>query len=300
MITKEQWELDADKLIRMEERHERKAVAPLRTLVAKVLAMIDALWPGDQAPQIEKIIAIRAIERELATLPRYAAKVVPTLIASAEQALDLGLSVGMREVLETTVEPQLPFKEPLPRDIVDAADGAAYKLVKFYTMGSKLLSEATEKADVITAVNTATSGLNNVSMASRWMTNAAANEGAHRVAEQSADLTTLVRPERNGCVECLGKAGTTAKPPFHPRCRCTTLVLERESAKAVAEGLKREAERSILRGWSLPSESEAVRLKAARALLARGTSLPKSVQAYARTAINRGEFPRGRDFPSSS
>lgn len=300
MITKEQWELDADQLIRMEERHERKVVSPFRTLVAKVLAMVDALWPGDQASQMDKIIAIRAIERELATMPRLAAQVIPALIANAEQALGLGLTVGMREVAETPVELSSPFKDELPPDIVEAAEGAAYKVIKAYTLGRKLLSDASEKADVIAAVTTATSGLNNVSMASRWMTNAAANESLHRVADASPDLTTLVRPERNGCVDCLGKAGTTAKPPFHPRCRCTTLVLERESAKAVAEGLKREAERSILRGWSLPSESEAVRLKAARALLARGTNLPKSVQAYARTAINRGEFPRGRDFPRSS
>lgn len=67
--------------------------------------------------------------------------------------------------------------------------------------------------------------------------------------------------------------------------------------------LRREAERSILRGDALPSESENVRLQAADRLLARigsdknspspsGWRVPASVKARAERAVKRGRFTR--------
>jgi hypothetical protein len=47
----------------------------------------------------------------------------------------------------------------------------------------------------------------------------------------------------------------------------------------------------VLKGWSLPSESNTVRLKAAEKLLHRGgRGLPKSVQEEAARAVARGKF----------
>ncbi|MEI5603996.1 hypothetical protein, partial [Streptomyces brasiliscabiei] len=78
----------------------------------------------------------------------------------------------------------------------------------------------------------------------------------------------------------------------HPRCRCE---LEPLVSREYADALRREADRSVLRGFSLESEPMRVRVEAAERLLARGVDAPKSVIAYARRAVKRGEFDtRGR------
>jgi hypothetical protein len=62
-----------------------------------------------------------------------------------------------------------------------------------------------------------------------------------------------------------------------------------------AEALRREADRSVLRGFSLESESMKTRIDAADRLVSRGVDAPKSVIAYARRSIKVGVFPtRGR------
>lgn len=75
-------------------------------------------------------------------------------------------------------------------------------------------------------------------------------------------------------------------------CRCT---IEPLVSREYADALRREADRSVLRGFSLESEPMRVRVEAAERLLARGVDAPKSVIAYARRAVKRGEFgTRGR------
>lgn len=97
-------------------------------------------------------------------------------------------------------------------------------------------------------------------------------------------------------------------PPRHPSCRChcvpwfgpaathpvDTAIYNWPALQGqvdIAAALRREAKRSILRGWSLPSESEAVRLRAADRLLRAGAGLPKSVEARARKAVRAKHFP---------
>jgi hypothetical protein len=162
-----------------------------------------------------------------------------------------------------------------------------------------------------------------VDMAAR--TAAADGEAA---AGRTARLHRVWVTERDGCVVCLSLAGQVVAPgeafdaaatfgpydpppvwgdaldapPRHPHCRCrlgwgtpTQLV-----GSGYAAGLEREARRSIVRGWSLESESPAVRLRAAERLLAQGAGLPKSVEAYGRKAVREGAWPRGRAFPGAS
>jgi len=76
------------------------------------------------------------------------------------------------------------------------------------------------------------------------------------------------------------------------RCRCVPYYGHAgpPGSLTLPEALKREAQRSILKGWSLPSESERVRVAAAERLLARGSNLPKTVQQVARDAVKRGRF----------
>jgi hypothetical protein len=126
--------------------------------------------------------------------------------------------------------------------------------------------------------------------------------------------------ERTACVHCVGLAGEVAqfgqpfpaqsrfaekplnwagyngRPPRHPNCRCR--IIPWDGGQETPEALKREAERSVARGWSLPSESNAARLRALTALLrSPGLRLPPSVVRRAQQALQQGNFPQGRNFP---
>lgn len=105
-------------------------------------------------------------------------------------------------------------------------------------------------------------------------------------------------------------------PPRHPNCRCHTelwfgrastpggpadnSLYNRPDVGATVDlpaALRREAKRSVVYGWSLPSESGAVRMDAASRLLAVGAGLPKSVEERGRRAVARGRF-ENRTHPS--
>lgn len=155
--------------------------------------------------------------------------------------------------------------------------------------------------------------------------NEAANTGSDQLAAKLGAARLWVA-ERNACLHCLALSGEVAppgghfdgsltfgkkplpvwppgseleSPPRHPncRCRCTPWLGSAPgyTGPDLPAALKREAQRSILVGWRTETESERARLDAAARLLRRGTTLPKSVQARARTAVKRGsfgEFPR--------
>jgi hypothetical protein len=144
--------------------------------------------------------------------------------------------------------------------------------------------------------------------------NRGGNEGTTVVAD-AAGVPTVWVAERNACVHCLAYAGqvcdpgkafpggltygkksyypTSIKtPPRHFRCRC---VVEPLNSPEYAVALKREAQRSILRGISLESESMGVRIDATKRLLASGVDAPKSVISYAEKSVRAGRFEtRGR------
>jgi hypothetical protein len=135
--------------------------------------------------------------------------------------------------------------------------------------------------------------------AASWSAMTAANEATVSAAAQAGAKLVFV-PERDACVECQGRGGDTGKaavddpPPIHPNCRCE---LEEYVDEAVPRALKREGVRSVLRGFSLPSESEAARLRAAKELLRKKPAAPASVIAYAQRAVRAGKFPRGKNLP---
>lgn len=135
--------------------------------------------------------------------------------------------------------------------------------------------------------------------AASYAVHTAANEATIEAARQ-ADADLVFVPERDACLECINRGGDTGDaatgnpPPVHPRCRCE---LQEFNDPEVPKALKRESIRSVLRGFSLPSESEAARLRAAAEMLRRRPVAPKSVQDYARAAIKRGKFGRGRRVP---
>lgn len=111
-------------------------------------------------------------------------------------------------------------------------------------------------------------------------------------------------------------------PPAHEHCRCRVTPwldseqqdlrdrIPRQRASALTdptlpEALRREAERSVLLGFALPSEPTSVRAKAAQLLLDRitdglapsGWQVPKRVRADAEKDLRKGTF-RKRAFPT--
>lgn len=131
-----------------------------------------------------------------------------------------------------------------------------------------------------------------------------------------AGVATVWVAETNACVECLAYSGVTAEPgelfpegltygrrpratepvampPLHPNCRC---IVEPLGSQEYADALRREADRSVLRGFSLESESMATRVDAAERLLERGVDAPASVIAYAERSVAAGRFAT-RDRP---
>lgn len=152
--------------------------------------------------------------------------------------------------------------------------------------------------------------------------NEAASAGVEDEARRLGADGLIWKAERDGCVHCLGLSGHIVKldegfpadvtfgakplrwqhydglPPRHPHCRCRTAPVF-GSGEAQSAALKREAMRSVLRGFALPSESSTVRLAAADRLLRSGKArrLPKTVVALSQRAISQGEFPKETELP---
>ncbi|WP_225825604.1 hypothetical protein [Streptomyces naphthomycinicus] len=151
-----------------------------------------------------------------------------------------------------------------------------------------------------------------------WVINAAVHEGLDAVVRATAPLRVWVS-EADACVRCLAYTGRVVRPdepfpgglswdprqrkaraagvdgpPLHAHCRCRTVPWDdawRASGTPFPEALRREAERSIGYGTGRPSESRAVRLRAARELLRTVDDLLPAVEARARTALRTGRFP---------
>ena len=131
--------------------------------------------------------------------------------------------------------------------------------------------------------------------------------------------------ERDACVNCSKYAGQIVKtgeewkggqswdpnqvdrkaapvsPPLHPHCRCRAVpwnpAWAREGEVSLPEAVAREARRSVARGFSLPSESNASRIRALKELLSGNPDLPKTVVERAQRDLRKGEFARGRSVP---
>ena len=134
-------------------------------------------------------------------------------------------------------------------------------------------------------------------------------------ARRSPSKVAMWVPERDACVRCLRYAGmrllrpgdhfpgglsydpagdTTdadpvASPPLHPHCRCELQLVTRGDSEEASLALKREADRSILKGWALDTEGQAARRRAAESLLSSGVNAPKSVKADARRRLQAGD-----------
>ncbi|HEX3778524.1 MAG TPA: hypothetical protein VHX38_02575 [Pseudonocardiaceae bacterium] len=299
--------------------HEQANPIEMAIITADVLRGLEDLDPTGVASRVEAA-TVKAAETgwrqtldELAAIDAY-----PGVDLSAEVD-DIRRHVDLGQQLDALVRRELSRIEPSMRDRLSQAAHEAYGLGE--------IGRWSEVADIVTRAMSAATGAERIA---HWVVNYAANQGSRDTARRLGFGRVWVA-ERNACVVCLALSGTVSvdaafdgdatygtrplavwpagtalwQPPRHPWCRCRAEVWRGSvpgyNGPDLPTALRREAERSILTGWRLPSESESVRLVAARNLLARGTDLPKSVQQRARIAIARGAFgPQPRPRPRRS
>ncbi|MGW3821809.1 hypothetical protein ACWEAF_05740 [Streptomyces sp. NPDC005071] len=178
---------------------------------------------------------------------------------------------------------------------------------------------------VASAIGTARGAVASIRTNVTWVVNQAVNEGLI-AGIRAVGARKLWIAERDACVRCAAYAGHVVDvgddfpgglsfdptqrgrgndlpaPPLHPHCRCRVVAWKDswavEGVLSLPDSLRREARRSVARGWSLPSETNAARIRAARELLRTGAGLPKSVAEFAATAVRAGRFAN-RSVPTA-
>lgn len=280
----------------------------LARLERAVLGVVRVSKFLDAVAELRRMLARESPDVRRAVLKLTAPTIGRDLAAAIGSAWNIGIADAASIVDEGKAK-GIPG-EP-PKHLVTAARAAEKAIAERLTSARKLARVGAEADAVLAPVFAAANGLER-DVAT--LVNAAGNAGATAVAD-AAGLSTVWVAETNACVECLAYSGRVAKPgksfpggltygarsynaepvaypPRHPNCRCTVEPLR---ATDYADALRREADRSVLRGFSLESESMRVRVEAAGRLVEKGVNAPKSVIAYARRAVKAGEFPtRGR------
>lgn len=306
----------ADTLLEIEEATATKAVKPFIKPFRTVLGLLHVVWPGDDAADVEKKMALKRLDTEvfLATLPQVEAEILKGTIS----ALEHGISAGVSQAGLRGSQLDKSFKREPTMEMAEWVRSTQGVMRRRVDAGTSVLQSASTLLEAQTGLALANPGPAVVRHA-RWVTNRVSNEGLTMVGEADPTSVLIWRAERDACVHCLAYQGharvrggyptgltfgkkplhknRVTMPPLHPNCRCTQWLIGRDVAKRIQEALLREAKRSILRGWSLETESNNVRVDAARRLLATNPAVPKSVEIYARSAVRSGEFKRGRDFP---
>ena len=305
----------------LEHRAAKAVTESLRIQLQTVSRWLARTWTErlgaltDQADPTKLIPVVTELRTKLAALGTD-----PTqgLLVWSRQALRLGVRQATAEVRSTRPLVRHPM---LGQDTLLAAFQLAGRVTERLRKADVVLlvNQGTGYADVMQGVAAANLAVTDLDRAARWMTNREVNNGTYQVADV-IDAGLLWVAERNACVHCLAYSGVLAepgnafppdltfgttpltpwpngildRPPLHVNCRCRITPWQGSGSGgttfSLPDALKREAQRSITKGWSLPSESEAVRLKAADDLLKRGTDLPPSVQQVAERAIARGRF----------
>lgn len=313
---------------------EQAAVAAASVRLIATLAMLRRQATGSgllaATRQDEQRVARRlADELEAYVEPLLTpGQLLQSVTAPLERAVDLAevFTLGAANPF-VPVPPRPPKVDPTVRAAVVSAERSA--LLQIRRAGSALRL-ATSPMDVQTALRTADLAVQSVATGAEFAINTAANAVPVRLATRLGQKLVWVA-ERDGCVVCLALSGDVIdpnegeafdefatfdtrpappvwppgmpllRPPRHPHCRCMVQVWD----GALVGGfyswptrLKHEALRSVLKGWSLPSESNAARLRAAERILRDGRAgeMPKSVRAEGEHAIAARKF-RSRAVP---
>lgn len=314
----------ADQLSALTDRANARSAGPVAAQLEQAQRATVADWirrfgsidaRPDSLPEINRFVD--SAQARLNTVFASAA-------APAERALahewTLAYTVGIEHGLESaphSPERAVGRRKPAALGVAEAVEAQRLKAtarlgaVQVLADGFPSVARALRTADALPA---------RLEAANAFHLTRAATEGATAVAEQTGAARMWVA-ERDACVACLAYAGVTTMvdvfpvgltfgdkplvppgplvgPALHAHCRCAIELIDPNDT-AIPAALKREAKRSVLRGFSLPSESEQARLRAADRLLSQYPGLPKTVEAYARRAVQRGRFPTRAVPPSA-
>lgn len=316
----------AAELLLAEETAARHATAALRLRLAGIEGIFQKRWtelaPTTGQSSVDVIHLMADLAHELLHLPP-----IPTdrLVSAAQDAYRTGVR---QAYLEVGLHPQ-PVALPIGDDL-DAAAAAADAAAQDAAGRAALIAQATSRgtpATVRRIVSVARQGANSVERTARTLVNEQANTAIRDVAA-TAGARLLWVSERDACVVCLALSGDVvdagetfntaatfgsqppqwvpsaglSSPPRHFRCRCrvTPWVGDDRAPDSLPIVLRREAERSVLHGFALPSEPDSVRQEAAARLLTRivgrhgiapsGWKVPASVEKSTATRLRRGSF----------
>lgn len=318
----------AQELVAAEDAAASRVGSKPRSAIGRMVAWLASTWtlrfgsidnpaPSDSIPDL--------IERMQARLDELDLEIRKPLIEHANRALALGIRQGYQEVGGVPENIARIRTVLLSSEIVAEAARVSLRTARQIEIAQTATALFRTRpqlryADAATVTAIAEQAVTLNEAGARWAVNRANNQGIDVVARQLGAGTIWVA-ERDGCVICLAYSGQVAPvgmpfppdltfgdrkpskpwpggvlwyPPRHPNCRCSTRPVagfDLPTERAFADALKREARRSIVRGFSLPTESEGVRLRAADRLLRRGADLPQTVQEYGRRAVRRGRFP---------
>lgn len=296
---------------------------PLRTRLAALDRTLRAATIGGELPPAARD---RMAAQLVAILHDFDPQLAgDRLTAAAETAARTGATNAAAQAGLAVAELPAPVLDDAVTAVADAVGDTA---AEYLANAARALKNADTPEQAAAALKQADRAPAATELATAWAVNRAANEAVRAsAAHLGAELLWIA--ERDACVVCTALAGHTADPlqgdgfdefasfgphrppapwppgqpllcpPRHPHCRCMVVVwLGSASGQPdLPATLRHEARRSILRGFSRPSESHHLRLVAASRLLGTGAAdMPKSVRQYAAHAVAAGRFPT-REVP---
>jgi hypothetical protein len=299
-------------------------IAAIRLMTVKIISQWVILFgSSDAAPHPMKLGSLLSwLHTSIRDLELKPGK---SIRQHAPAARVLGAKQAREEMGEP--HPQHRYAGPLSDETKHAAAEADRAAARNLDAARRLLPEkpedVTKRGDLNPAIAAARGAAARSQASVTWAVHRELNDAAADEIE-TAGGTQLWVAERDACVHCLAYAGETAEPgesfpldltfgdkpltpwpnpkilsgpPLHPACRCRiTGWLGQDGPDGLIgfpQTLQREAKRSVLKGWALPTEGHAVRARAADRLLTQGAGLPKSVEQEAKRKLRDGTFTTG-------
>ncbi|GAA0705299.1 hypothetical protein GCM10010193_70470 [Kitasatospora atroaurantiaca] len=311
----------ADEAAGRADERMAEALASAAALWVTTFGDLDARGSGSALADLLRAVAER-VQRALSGLGRRSRRILAAAIPEAlalgvRQAQDFARRASGHRVHAATgsgagpLERTLDAARGLPRMVREQLDRALRLLTPEVVDGRTF-------AAVAAGMGAARSAISRVRGTVAWAVHDALNTGIGYVA-RALRLRRVWVAEFNACVRCQAYAGESVTlrgtfkggqswdpaqrhapaapvdaPPLHIRCRCRTALWSERwpvRGESLPDLLTRQAREAVGRGWSLPSESGAARLRAARALLTSGEQLPPGVASAARRALREGRFP---------
>lgn len=306
-------ERQGDAMERHEETVTAAATAPMRAAFSQLVKDVAKRWAvlhdAVEAGDTRALTVFTALFGSLRDA-------VPDLRPAARDSLEL----GARQAVEADDDiDDVDLDDDLPQDIEDMLDDLDQAVEDKLDKAEALLyAQSVNKDRMDTAVAIAGRSVNSVEITASQVAVRGVAEG-QRAAAKQAKRRMIWRAERDACLICLAYSGLVSdlngtfpagrtfdkkprkrtrdkvKPPEHPHCRCTATVYNprNDPGGLISSSLQREARRSVVKGWGLPTESDAARRRAAENLLKLGAELPKTVEAEARRRLRtRRKFRR--------